>query len=46
MKTALLVIDVQMAFVHRDAAGTPRSCLQAEQNIGVMLTDFRGRVIL
>ena len=41
MKTALLVIDVQMAFVHRDAAGTPRSCPQAEQNIGALLTAFR-----
>ncbi len=41
MKTALLVIDVQMGFVHRDAAGTPRSCPQAEQNIGALLTAFR-----
>jgi len=41
MKTALLVIDVQMGFVHRDAAGTPRSCPQAEQNIGTLLTAFR-----
>lgn len=41
MKTALLVIDVQMGFVHRDAAGIPRSCPQAEQNIGVLLTAFR-----
>ncbi|MEH6360774.1 MAG: isochorismatase family protein, partial [Amylibacter sp.] len=41
MKTALLVIDVQMGFVHRDAAGTPRSCPQSEQNIGTLLTAFR-----
>ena len=43
MKTALLVIDVQMAFTHRDAGGAARSCLQAEQNIGMMLTGFRGQ---
>lgn len=41
MKTALLVIDVQMAFVHRDAEGTPRSCPEASQNIGVLLSAFR-----
>ena len=33
MKTALLVIDVQMAFVHDDEAGAERSCPQAGQNI-------------
>lgn len=41
MKTALLVIDVQMDFFYRDATGTPRSCPQAEQNIGALLTAFR-----
>jgi nicotinamidase-related amidase len=41
MKTALLIIDVQMGFAHRDAAGTPRSCPQAEQNIATLLTAFR-----
>lgn len=41
MKTALLVIDVQMGFVQRDAAGTLRSCLQAEPNIAALLTAFR-----
>ncbi len=43
MKTALLVIDVQMAFAHRDAGGAARSCPQAEQNIGALLTGFRGQ---
>jgi nicotinamidase-related amidase len=41
MKTALLVIDVQKAFSYRDATGGVRSCSQAEQNIGVLLTAFR-----
>jgi nicotinamidase-related amidase len=43
MKTALLVIDVQMDFVHRDASGAARSCPEAEQNIGVLLSAFRGQ---
>ena len=41
MKTALLVIDVQKAFFYRDATGGERSCPQAEQNIGALLTAFR-----
>lgn len=41
MKTALLVIDVQMAFVHRNATGAARSCPEASQNIGMLLTAFR-----
>ncbi len=41
MKTALLVIDVQKAFSYRDATGGVRSCPQAEQDIGALLTAFR-----
>ena len=41
MKTALLVIDVQMALAHEDAAGTPRSCPGAEDNIALLLGKFR-----
>jgi nicotinamidase-related amidase len=41
MKTALLVIDVQMAFVADDAAGAERSCPQAATNIGLLLDAFR-----
>lgn len=41
MKTALLVIDVQMALAEEDASGTERSCPQAEQNIAALLTKFR-----
>ena len=47
-KTALLVIDVQMAFVHRDARGVPRSTPMAESNIRRLLDTFRkagGRVL-
>ncbi|PPR21170.1 MAG: Isochorismatase family protein YecD [Alphaproteobacteria bacterium MarineAlpha10_Bin1] len=47
-ETALLVIDVQMAFVHMDAAGKPRSTPEAERNIGHLLAAFRdagGRII-
>jgi len=40
-KTALLVIDVQMAFVHRDANNEPRSTPQAEGNIAQLLSAFR-----
>lgn len=43
MKTALLVIDVQMAFVHDDAAGASRSCPEAEQNIAALLSAFHER---
>ena len=43
MKTALLVIDVQMAFVHDDEAGAERSCPQAGGNIATLLSAFRGR---
>ncbi|WP_120502269.1 isochorismatase family protein [Roseovarius sp. EL26] len=43
MKTALLVIDVQMAFVHDDTAGAERSCRQAEGNIETLLKAFRDR---
>jgi len=43
MQTALLVIDVQMAFAEDDANGAARSCRQAEQNIGALLAMFRDR---
>ncbi len=43
MKTALLVIDVQMALAHDDAAGADRSCPQANENITGLLTAFRER---
>ena len=43
MKTALLVIDVQMAFVHDDATGADRSCLAASDNIARLLTECRSR---
>ncbi len=43
MKSALLVIDVQKAFSYRDATGGVRSCPQAEQNIGSLLTAFRAQ---
>ena len=38
---ALLVIDVQMAFVHRDQQGADRSTPTAETNIQKMLDAFR-----
>lgn len=41
MKTALLVIDVQMALAHEDAAGAERSCPEAEANIALLLERFR-----
>lgn len=41
MKTALLVIDVQMALAHEDAAGADRSCPEAEGNIASLLEGFR-----
>lgn len=41
MKTALLVIDVQMALADEDAAGTERSCPAAESNIAALLEAFR-----
>ena len=47
-KTALLVIDVQMAFVHRDEQGMPRSTPMAETNIRRLLEGFRnagGKII-
>lgn len=47
-QTALLVIDVQMAFVHMDEAGKPRSTPGAEDNIARLLEAFRaagGRVV-
>ncbi len=40
-KTALLVIDVQMAFVHRDDKNDPRSAPEAEENIARLLSVFR-----
>ena len=43
MKTALLVIDVQMAFVHDDESGAERSCRGAEKNIGELMAAFRER---
>ncbi|MCP5086519.1 MAG: cysteine hydrolase [Rhodobacteraceae bacterium] len=39
--TALLLIDIQMAFAHRDQADAARSCPEAEQNIATLLTAFR-----
>ena len=41
MKTALLVIDVQMALADIDATGEERSCPEAEQNISRLLDRFR-----
>jgi len=43
MKTALLVIDVQMALAHDDANGAERSCPQAADNISSLLSAFRER---
>ena len=43
MKTALLVIDVQMALAHDDSAGAARSCPDAEQNVAALLAAFRER---
>ncbi len=43
MKTALLVIDVQMALAHDDANGAERSCPKAEENIATLLASFRDR---
>jgi len=40
-KTALMIIDVQMAFVHRYEAGAPRTTPMAENNIGRHLDWFR-----
>ena len=39
--TALLVIDVQMAFVHRDESGAARTTPMAENNIRRLLERFR-----
>ncbi len=41
MKTALLVIDVQMALANEDASGAERSCSEAEENIASLLKAFR-----
>jgi len=41
MKTALLVIDVQMALAQEDASGAERSCPIAEENIASLLKKFR-----
>ena len=43
MKTALLVIDVQMALADEDAQGAARSCPEAEDNIPRLLTAFRNQ---
>lgn len=43
MKTALLVIDVQMAFIDDDANGASRSCPDAERNVATLLSEFRER---
>ena len=43
MKTAVLVIDVQMALAEDDANGAERSCPEGEQNITALLSDFRKR---
>ena len=48
MKTALLVIDVQMALAHDDAAGAARSCPEAAGNIEKLLKHYRagaGKVV-
>lgn len=42
-KTALLIIDVQMAFVQRDAKNEPRSAPEAEENIAKLLNCFRDK---
>ena len=39
--TALMIIDVQMAFVHRDAQGAERTTPEAERNIARLLATFR-----
>jgi nicotinamidase-related amidase len=41
MKTALLVIDVQMALADDDANGAERSCPEAQKNITALLASFR-----
>ncbi|MDG1431316.1 MAG: cysteine hydrolase family protein [Paracoccaceae bacterium] len=41
MKTALIVIDVQMALAHADASGEKRSCPEAEKNIASLMEKFR-----
>lgn len=43
MTTALLVIDCQMEFARRTAAGIPRSNPGAEANIASLITAFRGK---
>ncbi|MEM7067285.1 MAG: isochorismatase family protein [Pseudomonadota bacterium] len=43
MKTALLVIDVQMALAYDDANGAERSCPQAEENISRLMAAFRNK---
>ena len=40
-ETALMVIDVQMAFVHRDESGVSRTTPMAENNIRRLLDRFR-----
>ncbi len=42
--TALLLIDVQIAFMERDEEGIPRSTPSAEVNIGRLLEHFRERL--
>ncbi len=43
--SALLLIDIQMAFAHRDQTGAARSCPEAEQNIATLLAHFREKVL-
>lgn len=43
LKIALLVIDVQMGFAHRDASGVARSCPEANDNIAQLLAAFRNK---
>ncbi|MGO4907283.1 cysteine hydrolase family protein [Pseudorhodobacter sp. W20_MBD10_FR17] len=43
MATALLVIDCQMEFTRRTAAGIPRSNPDAEVNIASLIAAFRGK---
>ena len=42
-RTALVLIDVQQAFVEREEAGERRNNPQALANIGRLLAAFRGR---
>ncbi len=43
VKTALLIIDMQMGMAHRTATGRPRANPQAEEQTAHLLALFRGR---